>query len=111
MWYFLINESKSSSIIQFDVENFYRLISLNLFIEVIQYAGTIRVISDDDKAIIKHSKNTLLFHNIQHWEKISGDPHFDVPMDSYNGAEICELVGIFILNKLSSIIDKNAIGL
>ena len=93
------------------MENFYRLISLNLFIEVIQYPGTIRVICDDDKAIIKHSKKTLLFHNIHHREKISGDPHFDVPMDCYNGAEICELVGIFILNKLSSIIDKNVIGL
>ena len=45
------------------------------------------------------------------WEKKSGDPDFDVPMGCYDGAEICELVGIFILNKLSNIIDKNSIGL
>ena len=32
-------------------------------------------------------------------------------MDCYDGVEICELVGIFILNKLSNIIDKNSIGL
>ena len=32
-------------------------------------------------------------------------------MGCYDGAEICELVGIFILNKLSNIIDKNSIGL
>ena len=30
-------------------------------------------------------------------------------MSCYGGAEICELVGIFILNKLSNIIDKNSI--
>ena len=32
-------------------------------------------------------------------------------MGCYDGAEICELVGIFILNKVSNIIDKNSIGL
>ena len=29
-------------------------------------------------------------------------------MGCYDGAEVCELVGIFILNKLSNIIDKNS---
>ena len=32
-------------------------------------------------------------------------------MDCHDGVEICKLVGIFILNKLSNIIDKNSIGL
>ena len=32
-------------------------------------------------------------------------------MGCYDGAEVCELVGIFILNKLSNVIDKNSIGL
>ena len=32
-------------------------------------------------------------------------------MVCYDGAEICELVGIFILNEISNIIDKNSIGL
>ena len=44
-------------------------------------------------------------------EKKSGNPDFDVPMGCYDGAEVCELVGIFILNKLSNVIDKNSIGL
>ena len=34
---------------------------------------------------------------------------FDVTMESYNGAEICELVGIYILSCLSNI-DKNDCG-
>ena len=67
--------------------------------------------SDSDKAIIKHSRKTLLFHNNQSWEKKSGDPDFDVPMGCYNGAEVSELVGTFILNKLGNITDKNRIGL
>ena len=51
-----------------------------------------------------------LFHNNQPWDKKSGDLDFDVPMGGYDGAEICQLVGFFILNKLSNIIDKNSIG-
>ena len=66
-------------------------------------------ISESDKAIIKHSRKTLLFHSNQ--GKKSGDSDFDVPIGCYDGAQIGELVGIFILNKLSNIIDKNSIGL
>ena len=36
---------------------------------------------------------------------------FDVTMGSFDGAEICELVGIFILNTLAEKYDKNNIGL
>ena len=32
-------------------------------------------------------------------------------MGCYDGAEVCELVGIYILNKLSNIIDTDNIGL
>ena len=45
------------------------------------------------------------------WGKKSGEPDFDVPMSCYDEAVVCELVGIFILNKLSNILDKNNIGL
>ena len=36
---------------------------------------------------------------------------FDVTMGSYDGAEICELVGLFILNKLAIKFGKDNIGL
>ena len=32
-------------------------------------------------------------------------------MGSYDGAEVCELVGAFLLNILSHVIDKNSVGL
>ena len=44
-------------------------------------------------------------------ENKSGDPDFDIPMGCYDAAEVCELVGIYILNKLSNIIDIDSIGL
>ena len=41
----------------------------------------------------------------------TGDSDFDIPMGCYGGAEVDELMGIFILTKLSNIIDKHSIGL
>ena len=32
-------------------------------------------------------------------------------MGSYDGAEICELVGLYLLNQLSIVIDKSSVGL
>ena len=32
---------------------------------------------------------------------------FDVTMGAYDGAEVCELVGIFMLNKISEKYNKN----
>ena len=34
---------------------------------------------------------------------------FDVTMGAYDGAEVCELVGIFMLNKISEKYNKNDI--
>ena len=36
---------------------------------------------------------------------------FDVTMGSFNGAEICELVGFYILHLLSSKFNKDQVGL
>ena len=51
--------------------------------------------------IILHARKTLLFTNGQHWTKKTGDPKFDVTMGSFDGAELCELVGLFVLYRLS----------
>ena len=36
---------------------------------------------------------------------------FDVPMGSFFGAELCDLVGLYVLNRLKSIYKTNEIGL
>ena len=45
------------------------------------------------------------------WVKLNKSANFDVAMGSYDGAEVCELVGVFILNELSKQLPKQAIGL
>jgi hypothetical protein len=44
------------------------------------------------------------------WSKRNSNSTFDVAMGSYDGAEICELIGLFILNSLQNLFGKD-IGL
>ena len=46
-----------------------------------------------------HSRKPLLFWQNTTWVKKECDEDFDIPMECYDGAEICELVGIYIQNK------------
>ena len=39
------------------------------------------------------------------------EEHFDVTMGAYDGAEVCELVGIYIQSQLSKMFDKKNFGL
>ena len=67
---------------------------------------------DDHKIrTIKHCRKSLYFHNNVAWKKKTTTSCFDVTMGSYDDAEVCELVGTFILSKLENIIGKKNTGL
>ena len=57
------------------------------------------------------ARKTLLFHEGFPWVKRSNNEDFDVPMGSYDCAEVCKLVGAFILNNLSHVIDNSNVDL
>ena len=68
-------------------------------------------ISDRDTDIIMHCRKSLLFDNETAWTKKDQNNMFDVTMGSFDGAGVCELIGLFILNILSDKYDKNNVGL
>ena len=57
-----------------------------------------------------HVKELLLFTNDSTWMKRSKHFSFDVTMGSFDGAEVCELVGLYILNLLGSKFGKKISG-
>ena len=66
-------------------------------------------ISDKDLQIIKHCRESLLYHEKEAWKKKNSDNCFDVTMDSYNRAEVCELVDTLVLSTLpNSILKENS---
>ena len=52
------------------------------------------------------SGKTLLFSDGEPLVKKDGEDDFDVPMGCYDGAEVWELVGTYLLNQLKVIIAK-----
>ena len=52
-------------------------------------------ISEQDMLIIMQARRTLLFNDGEPSVKKTGNEEFDVPMGCFDGAGICELVGIY----------------
>ena len=55
---------------------------------------------------ILHARKSLLYYNDEPWVK-KGESN----LDAYDGAEVCELIGIFMLSLLSEHITSNHTGL
>ena len=106
-----MDNKKQPSFVNFDVENFYPSISEKLLIDAINFAKSSANITEQDLSIIMQSRKTLLFQNSEPWVQKLGIENLDVPMGCYDGTKLCELVGSFILNKLTSIVSKSDTGL
>ena len=105
-WFNDIEDKASQQFIVFDIVEFYPSISADLMNKALDFAASYTTISDDDRQIISHAKQSLLRHEGEHWNKTSNANYFDVTMGSYDGAETCELVGAYIL----SVINKKHTG-
>ena len=67
-------------------------------------------INPEDIQIIYHARKSLLYNKEIPWQK-KNSALFDVTMGAYDGAEVCELVGLFLLHLLSKKFIKDNIGL
>ena len=110
-WFNNIKNKQNCTFVQFDIEEFYPSISKELLHQSLTHAMKYTTVSENNQKIIMHSRKSLLFTNNQHWIKKVGDPSFDVTMGSFDGAELCELVGLFILHSLSEKYGLNTSGL
>ena len=105
-WFSGIDKGCFSTFFKFDVVNFYPTITENLLVDALDWANPFHQFSSSQIRIIKHARRAFLFSNNQIWEK-KQSPDFDVTMGSYDGAECCEIVGLFILSKLEPIFGQN----
>ena len=91
----------------FNIKGFYPSIKETLLIKAINFAEKLAHIA---KVIIKHPRKSLLYDNKGPWMK-KDSRLFDVTMGTYDGVEVCELVGTHLLYKISLKYNKNNIGL
>ena len=71
--------------------------------KAIAFAEKHIAISDEDKELFLHTKKSFLFNDDQPWIK-KENSSFDVTMGSYDGAETCELVDLYLLSLCTKVI-------
>ena len=99
------------SFASFDIDSFYPSITEPLLSKAILFAKNFTTIRDKDIDIIIQCRKSLLFDKETAWTKKNHSDMFDVTMGSFDGAEVCELIGLFLLNNLSEKYGKNNVGL
>ena len=109
-WFTDIHEKHLHTFAIFDIENFYPSITENLLQNALSFAKTYCSITDKEIDITMHARKSILFGNGSAWIKKDSSV-FDVTMGSFDGAEVCELVGLFILDGLCGMYGKGNIGL
>ena len=77
---------------------------------LINYAKNYVELTDEQYQILLACSKTVLKNNDSTWIKTGWD-NFDVPMGGYDSAQKADLVGLYILNTLSRIVDPIQIGL
>ena len=88
---------------KFDICDFYPAITDELLLKSIDFVRQFVEISDNDLNIIMHSRKCLLCSSQEQWVKKDGNELFDVTMESFAGAEVCELVGLYLSSKIADV--------
>ena len=106
-WFKNIPNKAECTFTVFDIVDFYPSISEKLLNDAIEFGRVYMEITEREKP----ARKSLLFDKDIPWEKKESQNMFDVTMGSYDGAEVCELVGLLILHKLGNLYQANDIGL
>ena len=101
MWFKQLKNKKRKSFIQFDICNYYASITPELLSKALDWAAMYVTITHEEKNIIMLSKKSFLYTGDTPWVK-KGDTNFDIAMGAWDGAESCDLVGLFLLDQLTN---------
>ena len=110
-WFIDIFNKKDCSFIQLDIKEFYPSTNEDILTNTIRFAKLHTTIDDKDLRLIMHCRKSLLFFGNETWKKKSTESCFDVTRGSFDGAEICELVRLYIQSNLENILPKTNFGL
>ena len=110
-WFEQIERKTDCTFICFDIAEFYPSISEELLKKALEWAKTHTAITAQEEKVISNARKSLLFSGGKVWKKKDGSGLFDVTMGSFDGAEVCELVGSFALGTLPERFRTGCLGL
>ena len=70
--------------------------------QAMDWASTHAEVTEDEREIILHAKRSLLYYKGSPWVK-KENADFDVGMGSFDGAECCDIVGMYLLSQLQDL--------
>ena len=101
-WFKQIKLTGRETFLVFDIISFYPSISDTLLNKALDWAQQFIAITKKERNYIFQARKSILFFDGKLWVKKS-NPDFDVPMGAYDGAEVCDLVGLFLLAELKKL--------
>ena len=97
--------------LKFDICSFYPSIERDELNKGLSFIKNVSKISLEDESIIFHYFTSIRSDlKVNIWTNADNNL-FDVAMGSYMGAEICDLIGIFLVNDLRKLSKSESIGL
>ena len=108
-WFRELKHKTRLKFLQLDIVDFYPSITSELANSAIEFASNYVPINNETKHILNNARQSILFHNDTVWKKSTG--LFDVTMGSFDGCELCELVGLYILHRMKQTFPEIDFGL
>ena len=110
-WFRRVERKDECSFLCFDIVEFYPSISEELLRKAIDFTKQHVNIPSNEIEVIFHARKSLLFSKNEAWSKKDGNGLFDVTMGGFDGAEVCELVGMYALAHLPERFAASSTGL
>ena len=110
-WYKKIKDKKTQCFVSFDIVEFYPSIRREHLLEALEFAKGFTRVPEADIRTIMHACKSILSYKDRIWRKKGNPDLFDVPIGAFHGAEICDLIGLHILHRLSATFEAGAYGL
>ena len=109
-WFKNIDKKTRKTFLQLDIVSYYPSITEKLLDKALLFAQETldESIPIDHIQIIKNARKSILCSNSETWQKKDSD--FDVTMGAFDGAQLTDLVGLYLLNILSNEIPEIEFG-
>ena len=108
-WFNSLQEKNKLTFLQFDIDDFYPSVTEQLLEETLLFAEKHVSIKHIEKEAIRAARISVLRHNNCNWTKKSSD--FDITMGAFDGAQVTDLVGLYILHLLKTEIPNVQFGI
>ena len=110
-WFKSLDGKQNKKWIKFDIDSFYPTITKELLTKAMLFAKRYTTITTEEEEVIMHSRKIVLVGEKDTiWTKKTNQD-FDVSMGCMDGAEVSEMVGLYLLFQIKKIMPDGAVGL